>query len=100
MGNGRRTQARKERREGWEKLTEEMKEAKMAMGEDKKRKELQEQCKVNLGDKRGERLGRESEKGTLMKHEPKGGILPYGDYCYYSYGIMLTCLVPWSSGGG
>lgn len=48
----------------------------MAMGEDKKRKELQEQCRLNLGDKRGKRQGRESEKGTLMKHEPKEGIFP------------------------
>lgn len=51
-------------------------EAKMTVGENKKRKEVQEPCMVNLGDKSGERLGRESEKGTLMKREPKGSILP------------------------
>lgn len=75
--------------EGQEKLTEEN-----DCGWEQKRKgnKVQEQCTVNLRDKRGERLVRESEKGTLMRHEPKGGILP-------SF-LGFTCLVPRSSGGG
>lgn len=46
----------------------------MTVGENKKRK--QSTRTMHLGDKRGERLGRESEKSTLMKCELTGGVLP------------------------
>lgn len=64
MGNGRRKRAKKERMEGQEKLTEEeVKEMKRTVGGKEKRKDLQDRCSVNLDDRRGESLGRESEKG-------------------------------------